>query len=52
MSLHTLRKNGIFVVSFDKMNYPKLMKYDLPDSVFPNNHFNTWYDGTVTTYPL
>jgi hypothetical protein len=47
-SVNLLRNNGILVVSFDKLNYPKLLKYDFPDAVFLNNTFNTWSDGTVS----
>lgn len=51
-SVETLRAHGLCVLVFDKANYPALCTVDMPDAVFPNNHFSTWGSGEVTAYPM
>jgi hypothetical protein len=42
----------VTVLAFDKDNYPALKGVDIPDAVYPNNHFSTWDTGDITIYHM
>jgi hypothetical protein len=50
--VQTLRDHGVQVVAFDKNNYPALASLELPDAVYPNNHFSTWDNGDISIYHM